>query len=207
MQSRFRNSFVTRLAAAALLAIGTLFISGCAGTNFVKPDPDSFTLGKTTKQEVIKRMGKPYRIGSQLKNGAMLETAAYAYAQSSGSALYSGVTPARSQGFYYIDGTLVGTEFTSSFKDDASDFDETKVGMIEKEKTTKAEVIRLLGTPGGESIFPLAANPNDRALVYLYSQTKGSVFNLRFYVKTLIVSYNEQGIVTNVEYTAQGNKE
>ncbi|MDR1423553.1 MAG: hypothetical protein LBI92_02965 [Azoarcus sp.] len=207
MQSRFHHFFVTKLAAIALLAIGALLVSGCAGTNFVKPDPASFTLGQTTKQEVIKQMGKPYRIGSMLKNGVTLETTVYAYARSGGAALYPRVIPARSQGFYYLNGTLVGTEFTSSFKDDATDFDEAKVGMIEKEKTTRAEVVQLLGTSGGEYIFPLAANPNDRALVYLYSQTKGSAFNLRFYNKTLIVSYNAQGIVTNVEYTAQGNKE
>jgi outer membrane protein assembly factor BamE (lipoprotein component of BamABCDE complex) len=106
-----------------------------------------------------------------------------------------------------LSGTLVGTEFTSSFKQDGTDFDASKVSQIEKGKTTKAEVVRLLGPPSGEYVHPMTASPTERALVYLYSQTKGSAFNLQFYVKTLAVSYNEGGIVTNVEYSTQGKKD
>jgi hypothetical protein len=99
-----------------------LLISGCAGSNFTKPDPDSFVLGKTTQAEVSTKMGKPYRTGTVIKNGQTLETASYAYANVGGESLYPDVTSARSLAFYFKDGTLVGTESSSSFKSDGTDF-------------------------------------------------------------------------------------
>lgn len=191
----------------AAFAVIVLAMTGCAGTNFVRPKPSSFVLGKTTQQEIYQRMGKPYRNGTLEKNGKMLKTAVYAYANVGGKALYKGITAARSQGFYFLNGTLVGTEFTSSFKADGTDFDETKVAQIEKGKSHKSDVVQLFGPAGGNYMAPLTANSADRALVYLYSQTKGSAFNLRFYVKTLVVSYDQSGVVTDVQYTAQGKKD
>jgi hypothetical protein len=188
----------------AIAAMG-LALAGCAGNNFVRPDPSSFVLGKTTQQEISQRMGKPYRSGTVDKNGKSLQSFSYAYANVGGDSLYKGVTAARSQGFYFADGTLVGTEYSSSFKADGSDFDESRVAMLEKGKSTKNDVISLFGPPGGEYIAPLATS--DRALVYMYSQTKGSAFNLRFYLKSLVVSYNEAGTVTDIQYNAQGNKD
>jgi hypothetical protein len=190
----------------AIIALA-LALSGCAGSNFVRPDPTSWVLGKTTQQEISQRMGKPYRTGALEKNGKTLQSASYAYANVGGETLHSGVTAARSQGFFFLNGTLVGTEFSSSFKTDATDFDETKSSLLEKGKSTRADVIQLFGPAGGEYIAPLTADPNDRALVYVYSQTKGSAFNLRFYMKTLVVAYNQQGMVTDVQYTAQGTKD
>jgi outer membrane protein assembly factor BamE (lipoprotein component of BamABCDE complex) len=192
---------------AAIVAVAALALSGCAGTNFVRPEPSSFVLGQTTQQEISQKMGKPYRTGTVEKNGKTLQSASYAYANVGGEALYSGITAARSQGFYFLNSTLVGTEFSSSFKTDATDFDETKVAQIEKGKSTKANVIQLFGPPGGDFMAPLTANAADRALVYLYSQTRGSAFNLRFYTKSLVVAYNETGVVTDVQYTAQGTKD
>lgn len=192
---------------AAAFAVAALVLSGCAGTNFVRPEPSSFVLGKTTQQEISQRMGKPYRVGTVEKNGKTLQSASYAYANVGGESLYSGVTAARSQGFYFLNGTLDGTEFSSSFKADGTDFDETKVAKIEKGKSNKADVVQLFGPAGGDYMAPLTTNPADRALVYLYSQTKGSAFNLRFYLKTLVVAYDDSGVVTDVQYTAQGNKD
>ncbi len=91
----------------------------------------------------------------------------------------------RSLRHLFHNGTLVGTEFTSSFKQDGTDFEASKLSLIEKGKTSKAEVIQLLGTPGGSYMVPLTASPSELAMVYQYSQTKGSAFNLRFYTKPL----------------------
>lgn len=188
-------------------ALALAMLSGCAGTNFTRPDPSAFTPGVTTQQDVLKAMGKPYRTGTATKNDRTYQTASYAYAHVGSKALYEGVTPARALGFYYLDGRLVGKEFSSSFRDDATEFDESKVAQIEKGRSTRDDVIRLFGPAGGEYIHPIVRNPNDRALVYLYSQTRGGPFNLRFYQKLLVVSYNEAGIVTDSEYTAMGTKE
>ena len=201
------SGYKNRLNLVGAIVATTFLTIGCAGSNFVRPDPGSFSLGTTTQQEISKRMGKPYRTGTLDKNGKTLQSATYAYANVGGEAMYSGVTTARSQGFYFLDSTLVGTEFTSSFKEDGTDFDAAKVPQIVKGKSTKADVVRVFGPAGGDYMYPLTANPTDRALVYMYSQTKGSAFNLRFYVKTLVVSYNASGVVTDVQYNAQGTKD
>jgi outer membrane protein assembly factor BamE (lipoprotein component of BamABCDE complex) len=202
--SRYENK--SSLISATVVVVA-LLLSGCAGTNFVRPEPSSFVLGKTTQQEIFQIMGKPYQAGTVEKNGRTLHTASYSYATVGGDALYSGVTAGRTQSFTFLNDTLVGTEFLSSFKEDGTDFDETKVAKIEKGKSTKADVVRLFGPAGGDYIAPLTTNPTDYALVYLYAQMKGSAFNLRFYSKALVVSYNESGVVTDIQYTAQGNKD
>jgi hypothetical protein len=189
------------------LVAAVLALTGCAGADFVRMESSALVLGKTSQQEILQRMGEPFRTGAMEKNGKTMQAVSYAYASAGGEALYAGVTPARSQGFYFLDGTLVGAEFSSSFKVDGTDFDETRLARIEKGKSTKADVIRLLGAAGGGYMTPMTNNPDDSALVYLYSQTKGSAFNLRFYVKTLIVSYDQSGVVTDVQYSAQGNKD
>jgi outer membrane protein assembly factor BamE (lipoprotein component of BamABCDE complex) len=201
------ESLARRVRLGAALALAAWVLSGCAGTNFVRPDPSAFTPGQTTQQDVLKAMGKPYRTGTSTKNGKTYQTASYAYAHVGSKALYEGVTPARGLGFYYLDGVLIGKEFSSSFRDDATDFDESKVAQIEKGRTTRDDVVRLLGPAGGEYIHPIIKNPRDRALVYLYSQTRGGPFNLRFYQKLLIVSYDESGVVTESEYSAAGTKD
>jgi outer membrane protein assembly factor BamE (lipoprotein component of BamABCDE complex) len=203
---KFEFVYKSRLAWVSLVAAAVLALAGCAGTNFIRPEPSSFVLGKTAQQDILQRMGQPYQTGTMEKNGKILQVASYAFAHAGREALYEGVTPGRAQGFYFLDGILVGAEFSSSFKSDGTDFDETKLAQLEKGKSTQADVIRLFGPAGGNYIAPLTTDSADGALVYVYSQTKGSAFSLHFYHKTLIVSYDKSGVIVDIQYTAQGNK-
>lgn len=183
-----------------------LLLTGCAGTNFVRVTDDVLVLGQTTQEQIKNRLGSPYQEGVVVKNGQQLKTASYAYANTGGEATAEGVTPARSQGFYFLNEKLVGYEFTSSWKEDSTNFDSGKISQIKKGGSTKSDVIRLLGTPGGRFIYPIIQNNDEEAVNYLYSQTKGSVFDLKFYQKLLVVTFNKQGIVTNVDYTESGQQ-
>lgn len=189
-----------------LVVLAAVILGGCAGTNFKRPDPSSLTLGRSTSSDVIAAMGEPRQTSEGLKNEKKVRSLHYAYADSLGSAKYSGVTPARAIVFTTYDNVLVAQEFISSFKDDATDFDDAKVQQISKGKTTKAEVIQLLGKPNGEAIYPITKHENENASVYSYSHVKGSVFNMKFYKQALVVSFDNAGIVTEVEYTSQGEK-
>lgn len=104
-------------------------LMACVGTNFVRPSDHTFTLGKTTKQEVINAMGKPIMTSQVLKNNVPVETIVYSYAAGAQS-LIGGVTPARSTGFSFANNILVGQLFSSSFTEDKTDFDESKVSEI-----------------------------------------------------------------------------
>ncbi len=183
-----------------------LMLAGCAGTDFVRITDDSLILRQTTYDQIIARLGPPYREGLVTKNNQQMKAISYGFSSASGEAVAEGVTPARSQAFFFFNNKMVGYEFVSSWKADSSNFDGTKVSLIRKGESTRNDVIRLLGKPGGKYIYPIIPNNNEEAMNYLYAQTKGSAFSLKVYQKQLIVTFNQRGIVTNIEYTEAGQK-
>lgn len=189
-----------------IAVVATAFIAGCAGTDFQKLETGQLAYGIDTPETIKQKLGKPYREGTTTINEKQYKTISYAYASTGGSAAYKGVTAARSQGFYFFQGKLVGHEFSSSWEIDSTDFDESKVSEIKEGTTTLQEVIELFGNPNGEYVYPLSKNENEMAKIYLYSQTKGSAFSLKFYRKVLVVTHDENGIITEVSYVSSGEK-
>ena len=181
-------------------AISALF--GCAGTDFVRPDSESLRNGQTTYAQVVARMGQPRREGTVIKNDKTLKTASYAYASVGGKPIREGVTAARGMGFYFYNDTLVGYEFLSSWAEDHTDFDDGKIKHIIKGKTTRAELIQLLGRPGGYYTFPLIKVSPGEAAVYVYQEVRG----FTPFQKLLIVTFDAAGIVTDVEFTSAGSR-
>ena len=192
-----------------VVVVIAMFMVGCAGTagtEFKKLETNQLVYGLDTPESIKQKLGEPYQEGAVTKNDRQFKTMSYAYSSTGGDAAYKDVIAGRSQGFYFNNNKLVGHEFTSTWAVDSTDFDESKVGEIKKGTTTIQQVIKLLGKPSGEYVYPLAKNETEKAKVYLYQQTKGSVFNLKFYQEMLIVSYDENGIVTDVEFIASGDK-
>jgi len=194
---------MSRLGLAGMVLV--LAATGCAGRDFTRPQPESLSLGKTTEAEVRQRFGDPYRGGTTIKNGETMKTLSYAYATGA-SSLAGGVTPSRGQGFYFWNGVLVGHDFTSSFDQDRTDFDASKVQQIKKGETTEAGVVGLFGRPQGAYTYPLIPDKGDRAIVYLYHQTKGSAFNLKFYQQLLVVTLDGNGLVKDSQFTSAGQR-
>lgn len=190
------------LASSALAAL-----VGCAGTDFKRPAPGTLELGRSTSAQITQAMGGPaLQNGELLRNGEKLKSARYAYAEGAGAGKYPGVVPARAIVFLTYNDLLVAEEFQSSFPTDATDFDEGKLASIVKGKTTRAEVVSLLGQPNGSGVYPFIKNKTESAVIYSYSHAKGNAFNMKFYNKSLIVSFDSAGVVTDVEYSAAGDK-
>lgn len=183
-----------------------VIMSGCAGSNFKRPDPQALVVGKSTSSDVTQVMGTPLQTGEVLKNNEKIRTARYAYAEGAGTGRYPGVVPARAMVFSTFNDLLVAQEFVSSFPDDATEFDEAKVPTIIKGKSTRADVTSLLGRPNGEALYPLIKNKAEKGVIYSYSHAKGSVFDMKFYSKALIVSFDASDVVTDVEYASSGVK-
>jgi len=184
-----------------------VFLTACAaGTDFQRLEVNQLVHGTDTPETIKQKLGKPSSEGTITKNEKQFQTISYAYASGRGSAAYKGVTAARGQGFYFFQNKLVGHDFSSSWKVDSTDFDESKISEIKEGSTTIQEVIELLGNPDGEYIYPLARNETEKAKVYSYNQVKGSVFSMKFYQKVLVVTHDENGIVTEVEYVSSGEK-
>ncbi|MCR5883869.1 hypothetical protein LRS03_13795 [Rhizobacter sp. J219] len=186
--------------------VTTAVLAGCAGTNFKRPDPGALEVGKSTSAQVTQVMGPAPQTGESLRNGEKLKVHRYAYAEGAGTGKYPGVVPARAIVFLTHNDLLVAEEFVSSFPTDATDFDDSKVASIVKGKSTRSEVNALLGKPNGKGVYPFIKTKGESADIYSYSHAKGSVFNMKFYSKNLIVSYDAKGTVSDVEYTSTGEK-
>jgi len=192
----------SRLTARLALAL-SIAIVGCAGA---QPPKDDLALGRTSRQEILQRLGSPYREDTVTKNGKQLKTMTYAFATTGGTPVRAGVSATRGQGFYFFDDKLAGYDFSSSWKEDQTDFDGAKVPQIKKGVTTRDEVLRLIGRPGGKYGYPLISDPKGQADVYLYAESSGNPFNVKFYQKHLVVTYDNRGVVSNVEYQEIGQK-
>jgi hypothetical protein len=187
-------------------ATASAFLVGCAGTNFKRPDAGALEVGKSTLAQVTQVMGPPAQTGELLKNGEKLKSSRYAYAEGAGTGKYPGVVPARAMVYLTHNDLLVVEEFVSSFPNDATDFDESKVASIVKGKTTRAEVLSLLGKPNGSGVYPFIKNKGETAAIYSYAHAKGNAFNMKFYNKSVVISFDADGIVSDVEYASNGEK-
>jgi len=81
-----------------------------------------------------------------------------------------------------------------------------KPPAIKKGTSTRDDVVRLFGHPRGKYAYPLIAEQNRQADVYLYAESRGGPFNAKFYQKHLVVTYDERGVVSNVDYQELGQK-
>ncbi|WP_455200123.1 outer membrane protein assembly factor BamE [Kaarinaea lacus] len=183
------------------ISIIVLLSTGCAGTDFIKPGKEKLVLGKTTKSELRLTLGEPYQTGEKLFNGENVETNSYSFANAGGEAVFEEVTPARTLGLLYVKDILVGYEFTSTFKSDSTYYDSEKVKEIKK-GWSKSQIRELLGEPKGKFIYPIIDDKNGDAYNYLYVQAKG----FQFYVQNLRVTFDENGIVTDIKYESSGTK-
>jgi hypothetical protein len=189
--------------ATAFTAIVFAMTTGCAGKDFVRPDSTELKNGQTTYDQIVEQFGKPSREGTVLKNEKMVTTASYAYASVAGKS-HRGGTGARGMGYYFFNDILVGYEFISSFEEDHTDFDEMKISQIIEGTTTLDEVIQLLGKPSGYYTYPLIEAKTDEAAVYAYSDVRGT-FKMKLFQKLLVVTYDDDRVVTKVEYTSSGS--
>jgi len=183
-----------------------LLLAGCAGTDFKRPDASVLKVGTSTIGDVIRVMGPAKQTGEVLKNSCRIRQSTYVYATAIGTALYGGVTPARVVTFSTYNDLLVGEQFVSSFKEDGTDFDDSKASAIVKGKTTKSEVIAALGSPSGEAVYPLVKNKGDSAILYAYMQVKTSPFKVKAYQKSLTVSIGANDVVSDIEFLEAGDK-
>lgn len=185
----------------AFALLFTVLLVGCsAGRDFSRPHADTFQLGRTTYAQVLERYGDPYRTGTALRNGETVKTVMYSYATATP---YVDDVPVRTARFYFLQDTLAGYDFTSSFREDKTAFDSAKVQQIRRGETTRQQVVDLLGQPGGLYNYPVIKGKDDTALVYHFVDTNRTPFvpgSLRVKSKMLVISVDSRGVVTDVDY-------
>jgi hypothetical protein len=199
------------LAGAALLA-------GCgAGRNFKMPAEDQLKLGVTTPQDAVAMFGQPLSQASQTQTevakSSEPETVFTAVPQPGTYVGYSyifvdttgqqwvgrlaGLRPERFLRLVFYDGKLAGYLSTSSFKDDSTDFDNSRVSQIIRDKSTAADVIALMGKPTGGAIFPLISPREGHSLTYYYLEDNLQANTHR--TKFLNIYFDAQNIVRDIQ--------
>ena len=188
-----------RLLRFALASASVAALVGCAGTNFVRPDDDTFRLGKTTYTQIVERMGSPITTGEFISqaSGKKLKVARYGFAT-------YGAVRTRIQVYFFHDDVLVARNFTSNFPEDSSDWNESKVDDLVKGKTTRAEVIAMLGRPSGAYIWPAVAKTSGEAIgyhhSYITSQFTGLGNKRLRHSKHLVITFDDRDRVLDIEY-------
>lgn len=196
-------------------AIASLAFTGCAATSATssakpsapssteaaRPAPNSVTLGKTTLAELTQKMGPASKTANAVFNNEPIEVRVYSFAGTGGEPLERGVIPARNVTYYFHKGVLIGESFSSSFKSDHTNFDDSKVPLIVKGKTTRAEVAQLFGRPGSVALRPIAKAPAEDVLVYSYSSSNGQKIVT---ARTLRIGFDAAGVAQYVEQATAG---
>ena len=180
----------------------SIFLVSCASTSFVRIPDDAMALGQTTLEQITARLGSPSRVGTVIQNGQQIKTLIYFFGTSGdGSDNPEAAGASRSKAFYFFENKLVGYEFASSWKEDSTNFDSGKIAKIKNGESTKEDVVRFFGNPGGKYIYPIIPNKDEEAVNYFYNVIKKSgFFEFKPYRKFLVITFNKEGIVTNVEY-------
>ena len=197
----------------ALCIAMTLMAVGCVsrGRPFVRPEPETLVLGKTTYEDVIRQVGEPASVGTLFKNDCALKVITYSYIRPLNWPAEWGVIPLTALSFFFLDDVLVGHHYTSAHPEDKTDFHDTKAYQLKKGQTTRAQVIELLGRPSGLYIYPMIGSKTDTALVYFYHRIKLETRFLKglrpmITQKMLIVSFDTQDLVSAADFGPSAEK-
>lgn len=181
-------------------------LSGCASApQFVKPAPDKLVLGKSTSTDVLQsQSAQPVAQNEATLNGEKVKTISYSAGE---SPKFWGLLIERRYATYTLyNDTLVGSEFASTYSGESTEFNTDKIPSIEKGKTTRSEVIALLGQPSGEVLYPVVANKTDRALVYSYSWSRFAGILTTNNSNLLVVTLDANNVVTNISFKQNGKE-
>ena len=190
---------------AGLLAL-VATLAACAGGGFIRPAPEALKLGETTQPDVVKLIGPPAGRETMVRNGKNIEILSYSHVSEAEKGHGDPtVIATRTLNLFFHDERLIGHEYSSTVAADHTDFELRKMRAIVKGKTTREDVTALLGRPSGLIAFPLINTPST-AMVYAYRQNRRVPFGAPLpFTKTLLISFDERGIVNDLSYATSGN--
>jgi hypothetical protein len=209
------------------LAATTLCCAGCmpVGRDFARPAPTTFKPGVSSIGDVKKVLGEPRtELSWSRTDGVFRERSAstplptpfdgarvngtvkrlyYYYSWRAGQGVRSGVEPARSLYVWFWNDKLVAFTATSSFKDDTTSFDDSKVAAITPWHSLRADVVAAFGPPSGVAVYPAA--PAEDHEVLIYSDFEWDTSKGQYGSKTLFVLVNALGLVEDVRFSGATN--
>ncbi|UYN96229.1 MAG: hypothetical protein KIT25_04585 [Enhydrobacter sp.] len=170
-----------------------LLVTACSATgrNFERPSSAQLALGKTTVAEAISAFGEPAARRVDAGNTDIVtyfdeikpRPAALRRAVVRGDIVhlrythsYATMAPAgrasarfRLLELAFWNDRLIYYLYSSSFAEDATDFDESRVPALVRGRTTRTDVLNQLGPPGGQAVYPHIARHGGRLYLYQYA--------------------------------------
>lgn len=208
-----RHTLYGRLTSGCALLLA-LAVAGCAITQGRAYDQKNLMLidvGHSSKVHVLSLLGSPqteetatYKKdanGEELAQPLIAQVLRYNYGSPSIQGAVAGMSPNRWATVIMTDGAVVAYFSSSTFIDDFSDFDLSKVNQLERGKTRYEDVLKLLGRPSGRGVYPYARNP--AGFAYFYSVDLKNTPPGHNTLKRLRVFFNEQGIVEDFTVNAR----
>lgn len=179
-----------------LVALGCLLaaMTACsAGRDFARPDAGTLELGKTTEQQIRDRFGEPRSGRSVTINDKHVKLLTYNYAE---AYPYVQKVPTRTMSYAFHEDRLVEHLFISSFDGDKTNFDDSMMGQVVRGKTTRAQVLELLGRPAGMAIHPVVKETDQLAYTYNYVRVDRPPFQrVTITRKQAMIIFDAQGLV------------
>jgi hypothetical protein len=195
------------------------------GRDFARPTITTFKPGVSTLEDVRKVLGPPTNEVAWARNEGVLRQAPegaalptpfpaapvggtvrrlyYYYAWRAGEGLRPGVEPQRSLYAWFWNDKLVAFTGTSSFKTDATGFDDRKVETVKPWKSLRADVVAAFGQPNGLAVYP--ATTLDDQEVLIYRGFEWDTAKKQYQSKSLFVVVNGLGIVEDVRFSGSTN--
>jgi SmpA / OmlA family len=177
---------------ALMLAV---LLSGCAGSNFVRPNAATLGLGSTTYDQVIATYGKPHDATTLVVNGNALRSISYGYSE---AVPYTTRFVTKSMKLIFREDVLVSYDFASSVEADhggvSTKLDDDLLAKVKK-GDSKSTVVALLGYPGGEAMPPVAKDALEWRYTHLETWRIPFVPRPRIVSKVFTVSFDSDGKV------------
>ena len=181
-------------------------ISGCASApSFVKPAPDRLELGKSTRAEVLQTLKTQPASSDVTLNKEKVQVLNYYYGEN--PKFWGLLISRRFQTYALFNDILVGDEYSSTFDGESTDFNTDKISSIQKGKTTRVEVVALMGKPSGEVLYPIVLDKKWRGLVYSYTWSRFAGILTTSSSNLLLVSIDENNIVSNISFKKNGEEQ
>ena len=179
-------------------------VSGCASMSedFVRPPLNKFVLGKTTQSEVIAQMGAPAGENEIVLNSQQIH--GIGYTNHDISSHLGEVIKTRNVTYMFYNNVLVGISGFSTYNEDSTKFDPSKVSQIVIGETTKDQVISLLGKPSGQDIYPIISNKDQTAITYQYNAATFVGIFTRWHSDTAEIIFDKNDIAVKVTAIRDG---
>ena len=194
------NRVVITLAIAALTACVSV------GRDFARPNMESMRSYNPNYDQIRSKYGKPWAERSITTNGKNVTQLSYGFGTNKVRPHKGDSVSTRTMEYYFYNNAMVGYNYFSSMEQDHTDFDDSKRNAIVNKRTTRAEVVALLGAPSGFRIYPMISATSGETAVYMYiDYTKDQNYKIST-IRNLLVTYDVAGVVQDVNYSTKTSK-